>query len=148
VRVLSVSKGTHYLHSVGEIDSRRYEAIESVMEGLHQRLEMYRTTDYVCPYDDDMSFQCGSFLFGGMTKELSRLGLYQPRPNIPFPRLSFITLCEQVREMRCPRWYSSGYNSRGSHPCTLSESMATLIKDVSDGVGGLNVGDLKGRRNE
>jgi hypothetical protein len=143
-----VLKDTQYLHSVGELDSKRYQAIESVMEGLHQRLEMYRRADYICPRDSQMSFQCGSFLLGGLMRELSRLGFYQPRPEIPFPGLSFITLCGQVRDMRSPRWYSSGYNSRGSHPCVLSESMAALIKDVSDGVGGLNVGDLKRRRDE
>lgn len=142
-----VLKDTQYLHSVGELDSKRYQAIESVMEGLHQRLEMYRRADYVCPRDSQMSFQCGSFLLGGLMRELSRLGFYQPRPEIPFPGLSFITICEQVRAMRSLRWYSV-YKSRDSHPCILSASMATLIKDVSDAVGGLNLGDLKRRRGE
>jgi hypothetical protein len=143
-----VLRDTQYLHSVGELDSKRYQAIESVIEGLHQHLEMYRRDDYVCSRDSQMSSQCGSFLLGGLMRELSRLGFYQPRPEIPFPGLSFIALCGQVRAMRSPRWYSTGHKSRDSHPCILSASMATLIKDVSDAVGGLNLRDLKQRRGE
>ncbi|KAH6875309.1 hypothetical protein BKA58DRAFT_427908 [Alternaria rosae] len=78
-----------------EIDARRYLAIESLLEGLQERLEMYRRTDYTCLCDSHMSFQCGSYLLGSLMKELCRLGLDQPRPEIPFRDLSFSALCGQ-----------------------------------------------------
>ncbi|RYN23429.1 hypothetical protein AA0112_g9345 [Alternaria arborescens] len=127
-----------------EIDNTRYQAIEFFIEGLHDRLEKYRSTDYVCPYDANWSFLCGSFLLGGMMKELSRLGLYQPRPEVPFTSLSFNNLCDLVRDIRDVQWSIGG--SWNEHPCTLRAAIITLIKDVSTAIGGLNLGDLKKTR--
>jgi hypothetical protein len=77
-------------------------------------------------------------------KALSRLGLYQPRPEVPFPGLGFVTLCDQVRDMSSPSWYpQQSYNY--AHPCNLNAATATLITDLSSTVRGLNLGDLKDR---
>jgi hypothetical protein len=137
-----------FLHSTDEIDSRRYQAMESVMEGLHQRLEKYRRIDYACPYDSSVSFQCGSFLLGGMQKEMNRLGLYQPRPEVPFPDVSFGTLCAQVKLMENTCWSSEGsYYSRSydEHSCNLKDAMNTLIADALSGVSGLDLKFIKNR---
>jgi hypothetical protein len=77
-------------------------------------------------------------------KELSRLGLYQPRPEVPFTSLSFNDLCDLVRDIRDVQWTTDG--GWNGHPCTLRAAMITLIEDVSTAVGGLNLGDLKKRR--
>ena len=129
-----------------KIDSKRYQAIESVVESLHQCVEKYGRSDYVCVYNSSLSFQCGSFLLGGMTKELSRLGLKSPRPEIPFPGLSCKKLCKLVQGMNSPRW--SPEASYYAHECTLETAWATLIRDVSNALGGLDLGDLKNVRNE
>lgn len=132
------------LHTADEIDNTRYQAIEFFIEALHDRLEKYQSTDYVCPYDASRSFLCGSFLLGGMMKELSRLGLYQPRPEVPFTSLSFNGLCDLVQDIRDIQWSIGG--SWNEHPCTLRAAIITLIKDVSTAIGGLNLGDLKKTR--
>ncbi|CAN9267634.1 unnamed protein product [Alternaria alternata] len=129
-----------------EIDNTRYQAIEFVIEALHDRLERYRSADYVCPSDANQSFMCGSFLFGSLTKELSRLELMSPRPEVPFPGLSFNRTCELVGAMQSRWWYSDNGSYSRAHSCTLNAVMKTLIEDVSTAVGGLNLGDLKKRR--
>jgi hypothetical protein len=115
--------------------------MESVVEGLYQRLEEYRRIDYACPYDSSASFQCGSFLLGGMLKEMSRLDFSRPRPEIPFPGLSFDALCGQVQDMKTPRWF---YGHR-QHPCNLNTVTTTLIAEVSSTIRGLQLGDIKHR---
>ncbi|CAN9275033.1 unnamed protein product [Alternaria alternata] len=134
------------LHTADEIDNTRYQAIEFVIEALHDRLERYRSADYVCPSDANQSFMCGSFLFGSLTKELSRLELMSPRPEVPFPGLSFNRTCELVGAMQSRWWYSDNGSYSRAHSCTLNAVMKTLIEDVSTAVGGLNLGDLKKRR--
>ncbi|KAH8625721.1 hypothetical protein IG631_19600 [Alternaria alternata] len=132
------------LHTADEIDTTRYQAIDFVVEALHERLERYRSIDYLCPSSDYYSFECGSFLLGNMMKELIRLNLYQPRPEIPFPNLSFNDLCERVRGIRSAHWAPEMTYHR--HSCTLNAAMEILIEDVSTAVGGLNLGDLKKRQ--
>jgi hypothetical protein len=134
------------LHTADEIDNTRYQAIEFVIEALHDRLERYRSTDYVCPSDANQSFMCGSFLLGSLTKELSRLDLMSPRPEVPFPGLSFKRTCELVGAMQSQWWYCSSGGYTRSHSCTLNAATKTLIEDVSTAVGGLNLSDLKKRR--
>ncbi|RYO65256.1 hypothetical protein AA0113_g5273 [Alternaria arborescens] len=129
-----------------EIDNTRYQAIEFVIEALHDRLERYRSTDYLCPSNANQSFMCGSFLLGSVTKELSRLNFMSPRPEVPFPGLSFDRTCELVGAMQSPWWYSANGSYSRAHSCTLNAAMKTLIEDVSTAVGGLNLGDLKKRR--
>jgi hypothetical protein len=79
-----------------------------------------------------------------MMKELSRMHLYQPRPEVPFRNLSFIALCVRVRDMNFTSWYAQG--SHNAHPCNLKAAMATLITDASSTARGLNLGDLKNRK--
>lgn len=134
------------LHTADEIDNTRYQAIEFFVETLHDRLERYRSADYVCPSDANDSFMCGSFLLGSLTKELSRLELMLPRPEVPFPGLSFNRTCELVGAMQSRWWYSANGSYSRAHSCTLNAAMKALIQEVSTAVGGLNLGDLKKRR--
>jgi len=137
-------QGQHdILCNTDELDCKRYQAIESVVTELYQHLDKYRRTDYACPYDSTLSFQCGSFLLGSMMKEMSRLGLYEPRPEVPFLDVSFSALCEQVQGMQSPSWMNQG--AYYEHQCNLKMVTATLIADVSKTVGGLSLSELKHR---
>lgn len=149
--ILTVVSGTYafgpqqmnkLLQIVDEIDSKRYQTIESLIEELHQSLEMYRRADYDCPYDSSWSFQCGSFLLGNMMREMSRIGLYKPRPKVPFLDLSFAGLCEQVQGMQSASLLQGPY---AAHQCNLRAVTATLIAGLSSRVGGLSLADLKDR---
>jgi len=133
-----------FLCTTDAIDTRRYLAIESLIEGLYKRLEMYRSTDYTCRYSGDshMSFQCGSVLLGSLMKELYRLGLDQPRPEIPFSGLSFSVLCGQVQNMKSTEWYHA---RNDYHPCNLKTALGDLTTDVSGTIIDLSLEELKHR---
>ena len=130
------------LQPLVEIELKRCQTIESLIEELHQCLEMYRRTDYACPYNDPSSFKCGSFLLGSMIKEISQLGLWQPRPERPFLDLSFAALCEQLNGVQSASWLQGSYIT---HLCNLERVMETLIADVSKTVEGLSLSELKHR---
>lgn len=130
------------LCSTDELDCKRYQAIESVVAELYQHLDKYRRTDYACPSNSELSFECGSFFLGSMMKEMSRLGLYETRPEVPFPDISFSALCGQVQGMQSPSWIHEAFHG---HDCTLGMVTATLIKDVSKTVVGLSLSELKHR---
>jgi hypothetical protein len=61
--------------NTGEIDLQRYHAIESIVGSLQARLERYHSPSYVCPANNAVSFQCGCFLLGALTKGTSSLTL-------------------------------------------------------------------------
>jgi len=128
------------LQTLDEIELKRCQTIESLIEELHEWLEMYRRTDYACPQDPSSSFKCGSFLLGSMIKEISQLGLWQPRPERPFLGLSFAALCKQLNSVQSASWLQGSYIT---HLCNLETVMATLIADVSKKVGGLSLSELK-----
>jgi hypothetical protein len=74
---------------------------------------------------------------------MSRLGLYQPRPEVPFPDMSFGTLCAQVKLMKNTCWSREG--SYLAHSCNLRDAMNTVIADASSGVSGLDLNFIKNR---
>ncbi|KAL1612291.1 hypothetical protein SLS60_000515 [Paraconiothyrium brasiliense] len=47
-----------------EIDLKRYQAMENVIENLHDLRRKYESLDYVCPQNSTYSFNCGSMLYG------------------------------------------------------------------------------------
>ncbi|KAI4679832.1 hypothetical protein J4E81_010236 [Alternaria sp. BMP 2799] len=134
-----------FLRTADEIDSRRYLAIESLLQGLYKRLEVYRATNYQCRYNGDpnISFSCGAFLLGSLMKGLSCMGLDQPRPEIPFRDLSFSVLCDRLQNMDSAQWMPSiGYDY---HPCNLQAELEHLTTDVSGSIRGLSLSEVKHR---
>jgi hypothetical protein len=141
------SKTNSYCHhtwalsyTTGKIDSKRHHAIEYVIERLHKLLDTYRSADYACPYANEQSFQCGSFLLGALTKEMDAMGLLKPRPEVPFQGLSFQGVCGKLQAMRDLPWYS---DRRSYHPCTLQIAVNPIIQEASVGLQGLDIVTLK-----
>jgi hypothetical protein len=121
-----------------EMDLARYQAIESIVEGLHALLKDYRSATYVCPTrGSGCSFACGSFLLGALSKGMDAMGLLYPRPEVPFEHVSFNKLCDDVQNMHSPSWRE--YYSKGAHGCTLNTAMTALITDASAAVTGLDI---------
>ncbi|KAF2127448.1 hypothetical protein P153DRAFT_67816 [Dothidotthia symphoricarpi CBS 119687] len=127
-----------------EIVRKRYQVIESVIEPLHALLDKYRNSKYVCPRNDDLSFQCGSFLLGALTRELDRLDLFSPRPEIPFYKITFDSLCKLVQNIMSPEWRHSGYSSHGYssqnilHACSLKTEVTGIVNKATAGLEGLD----------
>jgi len=75
-------------------------------------------------------------------KEMSRLGICEPRLEVPFFDLSFSALCEQMQGVQPVTWAQSSYHG---HQCNLSAVATSLIANISSTVGGLNLSELKHR---
>ncbi|KAH8693469.1 hypothetical protein GQ44DRAFT_584495, partial [Phaeosphaeriaceae sp. PMI808] len=86
------------------IDSIRCQAIELVIERVHSLLQKYRSTNYVCGYNVNASFECSSFLLGALMKHLDKHALLSPRPQAPFTGLSLHSVCAKVETMESPGW--------------------------------------------
>ncbi|KAF2833437.1 hypothetical protein CC86DRAFT_389684 [Ophiobolus disseminans] len=131
----------------GEIDSMRYRAIKSVVEGVHSLLGKYRDSDYVCAADSSQSFECGSFLLGALTKQLDAHSLLSPRPKVPFTGLSFESMCGEVEIMKSPEWAipNHDYHHRyeRQHGCNLNGEVKAVVANAKASINGLGLDMFK-----
>jgi hypothetical protein len=111
------------------------------MSSLHELLDTYQSTLYICPHSSEHSFQCGSFLLGALTKQMAGLGILLPRPEVPFQGMSLRTLRSSVRNVKSPIWCheNNGYESSYQHPCSLSQTLNELVDNSLKKVTGLKL---------
>ncbi|KAF1833346.1 hypothetical protein BDW02DRAFT_500813, partial [Decorospora gaudefroyi] len=123
------------------VDTKRHLAIEGIVQSLHGLLEKYRSATYECPWNSGLSFECGYFFLGALTKEMHAMALFDPRPEIPFPGLSFNQICTRFQKIKTLRWIPEG----GSyyHECTLDAVMASMVAEGSTATAGLDWDRLK-----
>ena len=78
---------------------------------------------------------------------MNEKGLLDPRPELPFRGLNIDDLCEGLKKLRSPNWYSRGYSrydGGGSyHSCNLQTATSRLVADVSVANEGLGLTGLK-----
>jgi hypothetical protein len=115
--------------------------MESIIGQLHDLLETYLSATYECPRDTSLSFQCGSFLLGALTRELHRKELLSPRPQIPFVELSFNGLCDKVTSFQSPVWCHA-YSYEHAY-CSLSDKAREIVTAATTEVIGLNLRKMK-----
>jgi hypothetical protein len=115
--------------------------MESIIGQLHDLLETYLSTSYTCLHEIDVSFQCGSFLLGALTRELHRMGFLSPRPQIPFVELSFNGLCDKVTSFQSPVWYQS-YGYEHAY-CSLTDKVREIVTAATTEVTGLDLKEMK-----
>ena len=129
------------------IDQARIEAIGTVVSQLHNLLDKYRDVDYRCP-SGFYSFECGSILYGALTKEMDSSGLLVPYPVAPFPGMSFCELYSKVQDIKSPMWCSPGTGRyKSQHSCNLNEKVMEVANRVMSGVNGLELKEF-GRTKE
>ena len=129
-----------------EIDSKRYQAIECVIEGVHSLLDKYRQSDYVCEVNTSQSFVCGSFLLGALLKELDAHALLMPRPEAPFTKLSFKGICGKVQTIQSPGWAVptvNNYYGQNRHGCSLNTAVEPIVAKAKVAVVGLELDTMK-----
>ncbi|KAL6158742.1 hypothetical protein ACJQWK_03100 [Exserohilum turcicum] len=114
---------------IEKINSRRQEGIEAILSGLHNLLKKYRSSSYICPEDDHVSFACGSFLLGALTKGMDEKGLIDPPLVAPFTNMSCEDLCDCLDEMRYSDWASLSWGE--THSCTLNEDLIEWLSTMS-----------------
>lgn len=119
--------------STEAMNKLRQENIDSVIRLL------YDTRDQLLHAARGCSFECGSIMYGALTKEMLSAGLLSPRPAAPFPGWSYKILVQQVLSFRVPRWYLAYRSSE--HVCPAS-SFRSLFGILNDTIRGLDLHDL------
>jgi hypothetical protein len=107
------------------IETARMEAIGTVFSQLQELRQEYRSPLYHCPGGN--SFECGSMLFGALTKEMELQGLL-PVPAAPFAGWSISKLYTKIQRIQSPSW-SKPKKSR--HRCDLSERVMSIADPVT-----------------
>ncbi|PVH91491.1 hypothetical protein DM02DRAFT_545743 [Periconia macrospinosa] len=117
----------------------RIEAIGTVVSQLHDLLEEYRNADYCCP-SGIHSFECGSILYGALTKGIDSSGLLVPYPVAPFSGMSIWEIYLKVHDIKSPVWCNPGSGRfRTHHSCNLNERVTEIVDKVMRRVNGLEL---------
>ncbi|KAF2790571.1 hypothetical protein K505DRAFT_282387 [Melanomma pulvis-pyrius CBS 109.77] len=129
---------------VDRIDQARMQAIGTVISKLQDLLNEYRNPLYQCAKGSS-SFECGSILYGALTKGMELAGLLEPYPVAPFPGLGVWELYEKVKCLRSPSWCSmvEYYRSTSRHPCSLSDRVVEIADTAIRFADGLDLKDFK-----
>jgi hypothetical protein len=133
--------------------------MESVIEQLHALLEKHRSIDYECPTSDASSFECGSMMPGALTRELDRMTLLSPRPEVPFAERSFSGLCDTFKRIKSPQWseyksnsadlnhykYGSPHSGRTLHVYNFEKTVEGIVATAYVAVVGLDLSEMEKR---
>lgn len=114
--------------------------MSTVFSQLQALLDEYRSQSYRCPSGD--SFECGSVLFGALTKEMERQGLL-PVPTAPFTGWSISELYTKIQRIRSPSWSSPGKSKKSRHHCDLGARVMAIADPVTRLADGPRLADLK-----
>jgi hypothetical protein len=107
---------------------------------LHDLLEEYHSPTYSCP--TGYSFECGSILYGALTKELISTGLLVPCPVDPSSGWTLGRIYSKVHNIRSPTWYDAGSRRKSQHPCNLNQKVTEVADRVMGEVNGLRLEDF------
>jgi hypothetical protein len=126
-----------------EIEMRRSKSIGAIVAGLHDLLDRYRSSDYVCPSGKVWAFECGSILYGALTKGMHSMGVWSPFPIEPFAGLSLHHVATKAKLMKSPAWLPSNstFDQRNfnqndfkqigkNHSCSLGLPVSEMVNRV------------------
>lgn len=116
----------------------RIDTIALVVSQLHDLLDEFRQRDYECPSGVN-SFECGSMLYGALTKEMEASGLLSPFPTAPFAGMTFEELRTKIHGMKAPTWSNGGHRRDYPHPCDLRSIVIEIVDVAGAGVVGLSL---------
>jgi hypothetical protein len=114
------------------------------MAELHRLLQVYRDFDYVCPQDQDLSFQCGAFLFGALLKYMENWGFRSPRPKSPFMGISLADISNKRRAICESSWGREdsawkAHRMYRAHPCRLDIEIDKIVQKAMTILSGLEL---------
>lgn len=122
-----------------KIEVSRKQAIGTIFSKLQALLQEFRSPLYRCPSGD--SFECGSILYGALTKEMELQGLL-PVPTEPYSGLNVSELYTKMQRIRSPSWYSSR-KKKSQHSCNLREKVMAIAEPVTRLANGPELGDFE-----
>jgi hypothetical protein len=132
--------------SLGEIDLRRYQAIDQIIGEIHKLLDKYRNSAYTYLQDSTLSDFCDSLMLGALTRHLDGWSLLSPRPEVPFDGMSFYELCTKARNKKFRKWqadpnssYSPGRSGGALQNCSSDIDVAKIVSQATAKVAGLSL---------
>jgi hypothetical protein len=126
--------------SKDRIEEARMQAISTVISQLQDLIQEYRNPLYQCPSGE--SFECGSILYGALTKEMELQGLL-PVPTTPFSGLSVSELRIKMQRIRSPSWSYGGKSKKNKHPCNLGKRVMEIADAVTVLASGPELNDFE-----
>ncbi|KAF2732405.1 hypothetical protein EJ04DRAFT_565982 [Polyplosphaeria fusca] len=133
---------------VSNIETSRWQAIESVMEGLYDWLEIFETDRYSCSTNTAHDLACGSILLGALRKQMRKLDYLPDRPEVPFHGIYLDAVCNGVSSLKSPKWsdccdgyYGHSYHER--HACNFDPNVKQMAESVLKGVVGFEIREFR-----
>jgi hypothetical protein len=127
--------------AIERINEARIHDIGTLVARLHDLLEEYRNPNYVCPKGSH-SFECGSILYGALSKQMKSAGLLEPYPVAPFSGMSFEEIYSKVRQFKSPKWCYPGKKKFTAHSCDLGEKVTEIAEMVIHSAYGFHLKDF------
>ncbi|KAJ5654534.1 hypothetical protein N7490_001537 [Penicillium lividum] len=118
---------------IDSMNVRRQEALDSLFTLLHETRNAFMNGTRGC------CFECCSIMYGALTMQMQSNNLLSPKPETPFPNLSYHSLVQRVLAFKSPRWCGSftGYSGyRSGHDCPNASfgSVFTMLEDSLEGL--------------
>lgn len=117
----------------GTIQEKRVEAIESMIEVIHDLITKYSRPNILC--DNGRRFSCDASLLGSLLKSSAIIGIL-PRPEDPYPGIKSKTLADQIRCMQVLDDCETSSRRRGYYDSSQShetkDSINASIRSLED----------------
>jgi hypothetical protein len=126
--------------AIERIKEARIHVIGTLVARVHDLLEEYRSPNYRCP--EGYSFECGSILYGALSKQMKPAGLLEPYPVAPFSGLGFDETNSKLRDFKSPEWCTPGGHRLMIHSCDLRETVTEIADIAITSVNGLCLKDF------
>ncbi|KAJ5805563.1 uncharacterized protein N7503_003165 [Penicillium pulvis] len=106
---------------IASMNVGREAAINDLIAHLHQTRDAYLNNTRGC------SFECRSIMCGALTIHMQSSNLLLPKPDTPFPGLSYNGLVQTVHKFRSPAWYNAP-KTYSTHACFHSSFESLFAK--------------------
>jgi hypothetical protein len=130
-----------------KIDQARLQAIVTVVSRLRDLLDENGNPSYQCPHSCH-SFECGSILYGALSRQMRSAGLPTDPPTALCYGLGFWETYTKLQDIKSPVWYdlrNHGLKSKrllNPHPCSLRERVDNIIAEVIHLADGFSLRDF------
>lgn len=129
--------------TIDKIEQVRVQGIDAIVAQLHDLLGEYGNPNYSCP-SGNYSFECGSILFGALTREMQSAGLLVHNFMPSFSNTNLWEVVSKVQGFRSPSWcYPGNYRTRSRHPCSLEERVTNIVNSIIGSDNGLDLEDFE-----
>ena len=103
---------------------------------MHDYIAKYLTSGFLC--HEDSPFSCDANVLGSLLKSSAIIGIW-PRPEIPYPGITFTSLATQVRNMEVLDECNGGRYHRSRNEHGVKDTINASIRSLEDQFSGLKL---------